>query len=90
LPGGSSIDAGLEDRAAGRTGINACLVRIASLQLSKVGYLDSSEMPDITAELDLNEILLTESGNPYGRYNTMLRELISLELVLDPQQAEKA
>lgn len=47
-------------------------------------------MPDITAELDLNEILLTESGNPYGRYNTMLRELISLELVLDPQQAEKA
>jgi len=89
LPGGSRIAAGLEDRAAGRKGINACLVRIASPRLSKAGYLDSSETPDLTAELDLYEILLTEPGNPYGRYNALMRELISFEHAFDSQQAGK-
>ncbi len=87
LPGGSRIAAGLADRAAGRTGINACLVRIASPRLSKAGYLESPQAPDLTAELDLYEILLTEPGNPYGRYNALLRELISFEHALDSLHA---
>lgn len=87
LPGGSRIAAGLADRAAGRTGINACLVRIASPRLSKTGHLDPSEAPDLTAELDLYQILLTEPGNAYGRYNALMRELISFEHALDSLHA---
>lgn len=89
LPGGSRIAAGLADRAAGRTGINACLVRIASPRLSRAGFLDSTETPDVTAELDLYEILMAEPGNPYGRYNALMRELISFEHALDSQRVRK-
>jgi hypothetical protein len=90
LPAGTRIAAGLADRAAGRTGINACLVRIAAPRLSKAGYLEPSAIPDITAELDLYEILMTEPGNPYGRYNALIRELISFEHALDSQQSTNA
>lgn len=38
---------------------------------------------DAVAELELYEILMTEPGNPYGRYNALMRELVSFEHALD-------
>jgi hypothetical protein len=90
LPGGVRIAEGLADRAAGRHGINACLVRIAAPRLARVGALSLSGTPDPTAELDLYEILMSEPGNPYGRYNALMRELISFEHALDRWQTLKA
>lgn len=83
FPGGGRILAGLADRAAGKGGINACLVRIASPRLVRAGLLEPSPEPDATAELDLYEILLSEPGNAYGRYNALIRELVSFERCLD-------
>jgi hypothetical protein len=83
LPGGLRILEGLADYRAGRRGINACLVRIAAPRLEKVGLMSPSAAPDGTAELELYEILMTEAGNAYGRYNSLLRELVSFEHALD-------
>lgn len=38
---------------------------------------------DLTAELDLYELLGQEEGDPYSRYNALLRELVSFERALD-------
>lgn len=83
LPGGLRIVEGLADHAAGRRGINACLVRIAAPRLERAGFMSPTAVPDGTAELELYEILMTEPGNPYGRYNALLRELVSFEHALD-------
>jgi hypothetical protein len=45
--------------------------------------MSPTAVPDGTAELELYEILMTEPGNPYGRYNALLRELVSFEHALD-------
>lgn len=83
LPGGRRIKLGLADRAAGLEGINACLVRIAAPRLRRAGLLREENIPDATAELDLYQILLREPGDPYSRYNALLRELVSFEHALD-------
>jgi hypothetical protein len=33
---------------------------------------------------------MAEPGNPYGRYNALMRELISFEHALDSQRVRKA
>lgn len=89
LPGGARIIEGLADHALGKHGINACLVRIASPRLARVGAISLSDKPDCSAELDLYEILMSEPGNPYGRYNALMRELVSFEHALDRWQSQK-
>lgn len=83
LPGGVRIQDGLADRAAGRSGINACLVRIAAPRLERAGFISVSGNQDLTAELELYEILQKEPGDAYSRYNALLRELVSFEHALD-------
>ena len=83
LPGGLRIVEGLADFHAGRRGVNACLVRIAAPRLERAGLMSPTAVPDGTAELELYEILMKEPGNPYGRYNSLLRELVSFEHALD-------
>lgn len=83
LPDGLRILEGLADYHAGRPGINACLLRIAAPRLERAGLMSPTAVPDGTAELELYEILMTESGNAYGRYNSLLRELVSFEHALD-------
>lgn len=86
LPGGVRIAEGLADRAVGRHGINSCLVRIAAPRLARVGAISLSGKPDCSAELELYEILMLEPGNAYGRYNALMRELVSFEHALDRWQ----
>jgi hypothetical protein len=90
LPGGRRIELGLAERAAGLQGINACLVRIAAPRLRRAGFLKEENMPDATAELDLYQILLGEPGDPYSRYNALLRELVSFEHALDQCLSHRA
>ncbi|MCW1923513.1 hypothetical protein OKA05_13190 [Luteolibacter arcticus] len=83
LPCGLLVAEGLADHAAGRRGINACLVRIASPRLVRAGLMPPLESPGGAAELELYEILSSEPGNAYGRYNAIIRELVSFEHALD-------
>lgn len=83
LPGGLRVAEGLADHAAGRRGINACLVRIAAPRLIRAGLMAVPEPAGSDAELELYQILSSEPGNAYGRYNAMIRELVSFEHALD-------
>jgi len=38
---------------------------------------------DSSAELELHEILSSQPGNAYDRYNAIIRELVSFEHALD-------
>lgn len=89
-PCGERIEHGLADHAAGRKSIDACLVRIASPRLVKAGWMPAKEGFDLTAEHDLYELLGQEQGDPYSRYNALLRELVSFERALDHDFSRQA
>jgi hypothetical protein len=44
---------------------------------------------DLTAEHDLYALLGQEEGDPYSRYNALLRELVSFERALDHDFSRK-
>ncbi len=83
LPGSTLIREGLADHRAGRQTIAACLVRIASPRLSRAGLIDPKVIDDEDTELKLYQLLSGEGDRAYSRYNSLLRELVSLEHALD-------
>ena len=88
LPGADLVHAGLSDLARGRHTIAACLVRIARTRLSRAGLaLNVENRSD--AELVLYRLLMAQGGDAYGRYNALLRELVSFERALDARQARR-
>jgi hypothetical protein len=76
LPGGERMLRGLEDWRGGRTTIDSCLVAIAFGKFRDAGLV-SGEAPFQQAELVLYDLLRKEGGNAYGRYNSLIRELVS-------------
>ncbi len=84
LPGGELIRQGLADYAAGDCTIPACLIGVAHTRLSRAGLLAAS-VTRLFAEPErqLYFLLRQETGDPYSRYNALLRELISFEQALD-------
>jgi hypothetical protein len=76
LPGGERMLRGLEDWRGGRTTIDSCLVAIAFGKFRNAGLV-SGEAPFPEAELVLYDLLRKEGGNAYGRYNSLIRELVS-------------
>ena len=76
LPGGERILKGLQDWRAGQTPISSCLVAIAFGKFRKAGLVEG-EPPFSEAELVLYDLLRKEGGNAYGRYNSLIRELVS-------------
>ena len=76
LPGGDKMLQGLQDWRAGRTTINSCLVVIAFGKFRAAGLV-SGEAPFAEAELVLYDLLKKEGHNAYGRYNALIRELVS-------------
>jgi hypothetical protein len=76
LPGGERMLQGLQDWREGRTTINSCLVVIAFGKFRAAGLV-SGEAPFAEAELVLYDLLKKEGHNAYGRYNSLIRELIS-------------
>ena len=90
LPGSDRIQQGLLDHAAGRKGVNACLVRIAAPRLARAGMISPPTGKDITAELELYQMLQDEPGDAYSRYNSILRELVSFERALDHRMSRSS
>lgn len=76
MPGGDRMLRGLEDWRAGRTTVDSCLVAIAFGKFRAAGLV-TGEAPFAEAELVLYDLLRKEGGNAYGRYNSLIRELVS-------------
>ena len=76
---------GLQDWREGRTTINSCLVVIAFGKFRAAGFV-SGEAPFAEAELVLYDLLKKEGHNAYGRYNSLIRELVSFGRALTRAQ----
>jgi len=72
---------GLQDWREGRTTVESCLVAIAFGKFRAAGLV-TGEAPFQEAELVLYDLPRKESGNAYGRYNALIRELVSFGRVL--------
>jgi hypothetical protein len=72
---------GLQDWREGRTTVASCLVVIAFGKFRAAGLV-TGEAPFQEAELILYDLLIKEGGNAYGRYNSLIRELVSFGRVL--------
>ena len=89
LPGGDLIRAGLRDVAEGVESVEALLVEIAAGRLRESG-LPVPAMPPATldAEIRLHRLLAqTHGDDAYGRYNALLRRLVSFTRAQDATAA---
>jgi hypothetical protein len=84
FPGAELILPGLHDAAAGRVTIGSCLVSIARPDLECSGLCEGLPPVAFVAEPEraLYRLLLEEGGNAYGRYNSLLRRLVSFQRAL--------
>jgi hypothetical protein len=92
LPGGDLVMQGLRDLAIGAAGTPAALLveigrprlGTAGLRLPPAAIDRSSSGPAPDAELRLYAALVADGEpDPYGRYNALLRRLISCEAALE-------
>jgi hypothetical protein len=74
---------GLRDAAAGRATVASCAVAIARTRLSRAGLITGELAVTEEPELALYRQLAREERDPYGRYNAILREIVSFEFALD-------
>lgn len=78
LPGGDLIAAGLADLERGDETVAALLVSIGAPRLRRIGCLLPATFPD--PEHRLYALLAREhSDSAHGRYNALLRRLVSFE-----------
>ena len=84
FPGAELVLPGLEDLAAGRLTVAACLVSVARPTIEKSGLAESFlPLRYVSApEQTLYKLLGQEGGDAYGRYNSLLRRLVSFERAL--------
>jgi hypothetical protein len=88
LPGAELVRQGIRDCRAGHTSIESCLVEIARPRLESHGLIPHAPHR-LDAEISLYQLLGHVTPNPHGRYNSLLRELVSFEHALDHQMAKK-
>lgn len=84
LPGEELVVEGILDLTGGRRTVAACLAAIAWPRLRRAGVLPV-EVPALPAEgeRELYRLLRQEGGDAYGRYNALIRRLVSFERALD-------
>jgi hypothetical protein len=85
LPGEDLIVLGLDELARGVEGVGALLIAIGAPRLARAGIpVPERAFLRKDAEL-LLYALLAERGepDPYGRYNALIRELVSFERALE-------
>ncbi|PYI90567.1 MAG: hypothetical protein DME97_16640 [Verrucomicrobia bacterium] len=84
FPGAELVLPGLEDLAAGRLTIAACLVSMARPTIEKSGLAEGFRPLRYVSvpEQTLYRLLRAEGGDPYGRYNSLSRRLVSFERAL--------
>ena len=81
---------GLGDAARDRWTVDALLIAVAASRLRALG-LDVPETVPAEAELRLYEALQQEGiADPYGRYNSMLRELDSFVEALEGRRRRES
>jgi len=80
LSGTHLIRQGLAERVS----VESCLVGIVAPRLRRVGLLDPTNASEsIDAELTLYRLLGEHETDAYGRYSSLLRELVSFENAFD-------
>lgn len=90
LPGADRVRQGLMDYRHGRVSISACLVRMARPRLIRAGLMYASPSRDITAEIELYQLVSESQGHrAFGSYQSLVRELISFEHALDHRLARR-
>ena len=84
LPGNELVKEGLRDLAAGRESAAAYVASIGSCKLRRCGVeVPVSDADALEADHRLYDFLSREHGNSaHGRYNALLRELVSFERAL--------
>jgi hypothetical protein len=90
LPGRALVEKGLHDTQTGRTSIESLLVAISAPRLRALGlpaYGKPGRIPD--PELALYALLGEGEGDPYSRYNALLRELASFVHALEHRVARE-
>jgi hypothetical protein len=79
LPGGALLEQGLADLAAGRETEPALLVRIGGPRLRRLGLpVPEDARPFVEREL-YHRLARTDPDGAHGRYNALLRLLVSFE-----------
>lgn len=82
LPGADLVVAGLEDLRAGRVTAEALLVSIGAPRLQRAGIDVPGGLVD--PEHRLYELLASREPNgAHGRYNALIRRLVSFERALE-------
>ena len=89
-PGAELVLPGLRDAAAGRLTIESCLISIARPLLEASGLAKPSFSITYVAEPEraLYRLLQNEPGNAYGRYNSLVRRLVSFERAVRRAQSQ--
>ena len=92
LPGADLIIKGLRDLAARKESAASFLVRIASPKLRRCGVaVQVTSQEALEADHALYFLLAQEHGNEaHGRYNALLRELVSFERALEQRVSRAA
>jgi hypothetical protein len=88
LPGAELVRQGLADLDSGIETVPALLVTMARSRLRRLGIpVPTRDLPD--AELRLYRALCQEDpAAAYGRYNALLRRLVSLARALEREQGK--
>jgi hypothetical protein len=88
-PGAELVLPGLRDAAAGRVTIGSCLVSIARPLMEGSGLAKTFATLTYIAEPEhtLYRLLQEQGGEACGRYNSLLRRLVSFERALRHAQS---
>ena len=91
LPGGDLIRAGLRDAAVGIESVESLLVEIAASRLRESGLQVPAMRPAVLdAEIRLHRLLAkTHGDDAHGRYNALLRRIVSFTRALDATAATR-
>ena len=88
MPGAQMVVKGLEDMENGSASVEYYLARIASPVLVKAGLLNKVST-SIDDEINLYQLLNTkDEPNAYGKYNSLMRLLVSFETCMKRHLAE--
>lgn len=91
LPASGLIRQGLDDLMHQRESIASCLVKIASSRMRRCGVVvDVAEAEALAADHLLYDLLGRAHGREaHGRYNALMRELVSFERALEARHRRK-
>ncbi len=81
LPGGHLIETGLAHGAQNKKTVESLLVSVALGWLQEHGLAEGVQPVSAEPEIELYNMLCRdrEIANPYSRYNSLIRELVSFQ-----------